>query len=126
MSRYCKHGIDPMHCAADECQPPAKGKAQGPLGAAACSACGGCGMIPGTGPNDDVMNTPCPECNPWAKSAHDEAWEKHFVMPIAKEMKKRGVAYLVIAIRADGKAAFVLDTEIPPNTQSVATASTKL
>ena len=37
MSRYCKHGIDPMHCAADECQPPAKGKAQGPLGAAACS-----------------------------------------------------------------------------------------
>jgi hypothetical protein len=38
MSRYCKHGIDPMHCAADECQPPAKGKAQGPLGAAACWA----------------------------------------------------------------------------------------
>jgi hypothetical protein len=36
-------------------------------------------------------------------------------MPIAKEMKKRGVAYLVIDIRADGKAAFVLDTEIPPN-----------
>jgi ssDNA-binding Zn-finger/Zn-ribbon topoisomerase 1 len=88
------------------------------LDAAPCSACGGCGMIPGTGPNDDVMNTPCPECNPWAKSAHDEAWEKHFVMPIAKEMKKRGVAYLVIAIRADGKAAFVLDTEITPNTDS--------
>jgi hypothetical protein len=37
MSRYCKHGIDPMHCAADECQLPAKSKAQGPLDAAACS-----------------------------------------------------------------------------------------
>jgi hypothetical protein len=32
-----------------------------------CSACGGCGMLPGKGPNDDVMNTPCAECNPWAK-----------------------------------------------------------
>lgn len=32
-----------------------------------CSACGGGGMLPGKGPNDDVMNTPCPECNDWAK-----------------------------------------------------------
>jgi len=23
-------------------------------------------MLPGTEPNDDVMNTPCPSCNPWA------------------------------------------------------------
>ena len=37
MSRYCKHGIDPMNCAAEECQPPAKEKAERPLGAAACS-----------------------------------------------------------------------------------------
>ena len=29
----------------------------------ACHECGGCGMIPGTKPNDDVMNTPCPKCN---------------------------------------------------------------
>ena len=28
-----------------------------------CSVCGGCFMIPGTEPNDDVMNTPCPKCN---------------------------------------------------------------
>jgi len=25
-------------------------------------------MLPGTEPNDDVMNTPCPQCNPWAKN----------------------------------------------------------
>jgi hypothetical protein len=29
-----------------------------------CDNCGGCGMLPGTEPNDDVMNTPCPKCNP--------------------------------------------------------------
>ena len=28
-----------------------------------CSVCGGCFMIPGTEPNDDVMNMPCPKCN---------------------------------------------------------------
>lgn len=37
------------------------------LDASACSACGGCGMLPGTKPDDDVMNTPCPRCNPWSK-----------------------------------------------------------
>jgi hypothetical protein len=75
-----------------------------------CSACGGCGMLPGKGPNDDVMNTPCPECNEWAR--HDQAWQKSFITPIAREMKKRGVAYLLITIRDDGKAAFVIE----PNT----------
>jgi ssDNA-binding Zn-finger/Zn-ribbon topoisomerase 1 len=79
-------------------------------GAASCSACGGCGMLPGKGPNDDVMNTPCPECNEWAK--HDIAWQKSFITPIAREMKKRGVAYLLITIRDDGKAAFVIEPNV--------------
>jgi hypothetical protein len=30
-----------------------------------CSACGGLSMIEGSRPDDDVMNTQCPECNPW-------------------------------------------------------------
>ena len=38
------------------------------------------------------------------KAAHDKAWEKGFVVPIAKEMKQRGVAYMNITIRDDGKA----------------------
>jgi hypothetical protein len=29
-----------------------------------CAICGGTGMTPGTKPDDDVMNAPCPECNP--------------------------------------------------------------
>jgi hypothetical protein len=29
-----------------------------------CPACFGLSMIPGSGPDADVMNTPCPECNP--------------------------------------------------------------
>lgn len=47
-----------------------------------CSACGGCGMIPGTKPDDDVMNTPCPQCNPWAKAKtiiHEPAMAVHNV-----------------------------------------------
>lgn len=31
-----------------------------------CSACGGLSMVPGEPPHEDVMNTPCPACNPWA------------------------------------------------------------
>jgi hypothetical protein len=38
-----------------------------PLGGAACEGCEGCGMTTGLEPNDDIMNTPCPECNPWAE-----------------------------------------------------------
>jgi hypothetical protein len=49
------------------------------------------------------------------KAAHDKAWEKNFIVPIAKEMKSRGVNYMVIILRDDGKAAYVLDTEIPEN-----------
>jgi len=45
-------------------------------------------------------------CSPLA---HDQAWQRGFVLPIAKEMKKRGVAYLVIAIRKDGKASYTLE-----------------
>lgn len=47
-----------------------------------CSACGGCGMLPGTEPDHDVMNTPCPQCNPWAKaktSRHEPAIAVHNV-----------------------------------------------
>jgi DnaJ-class molecular chaperone len=36
--------------------------------AATCAACGGCGMNPGIEPDDDIMNTPCPRCSPWAKN----------------------------------------------------------
>ena len=46
---------------------------------------------------------------------HRKAWEKNFITPIAKTMKQRGVAYMVIIIRDDGKAAYVLDTEVPEN-----------
>lgn len=41
---------------------------------------------------------------------HDEAWQKSFITPIAREMKKRGVAYLLITIRDDGKAVFVIES----------------
>ena len=82
-----------------------------------CPTCDGCGMLPGTAPDADVMNTPCPACNPWAKSAHEKAWQKNFMVPIAQTMKQKGVAYLLILIRDDGKASYVLDTEIPPNSQ---------
>ena len=43
--------------------------------------------------------------------AHDAKWKKHFITPIAKEMKKRGVGYMQIHIRADGSAKF----ELKPN-----------
>jgi hypothetical protein len=33
----------------------------------ACSACGGCTMLPGSEEDDDVMNTPCWKCNEHAK-----------------------------------------------------------
>lgn len=33
----------------------------------ACPVCHGCGMLPGREENDDVMNTPCWQCNPHAK-----------------------------------------------------------
>jgi hypothetical protein len=32
-----------------------------------CEYCGGCGMLHGKEPDDDVMNTPCPRCNPHAE-----------------------------------------------------------
>lgn len=38
-----------------------------------CPTCGGCWMLPGTGPDDDVMNTPCPDCNEWAEKTRDLA-----------------------------------------------------
>jgi len=81
--------------------------------ATTCSACGGCGMLPGTEPNDDVMNTPCPKCNAEARAAHDGAWERAFVVPIARTMKQRGIGYMVIATRDDGKAAYVLEPNTP-------------
>lgn len=31
----------------------------------ACPVCHGLSMLPGTEPNHDVMNTPCPQCNEW-------------------------------------------------------------
>jgi hypothetical protein len=42
-------------------------------------------------------------------SDHNESWKRHFIVPIAKEMKNRGVGYMAIIIRDDGKASFVLE-----------------
>jgi hypothetical protein len=42
-----------------------------------------------------------------ATAAHDKAWEQNFVVPIGKEMQRRGIAYMVIIIRDDGKVAYV-------------------
>jgi len=39
----------------------------------ACEHCGGCGMLAGKEPDDDVMNTPCPRCNPNA----EPEWIQH-------------------------------------------------
>ncbi len=44
-------------------------------------------------------------------SNHDKQWEDHFITPIARTLKKRGVRY----IRDDGKASYVLQPEIPEN-----------
>ena len=46
-------------------------------------------------------------------------WEKGMVIPLAKEMKARGIAYLLITIRDDGKAAYVLDNVIPENARAM-------
>lgn len=32
-----------------------------------CQKCHGSTMLPGIAPDDDVMNTPFPQCNEWAK-----------------------------------------------------------
>ena len=53
-----------------------------------------------------------------SRSAHNKAWEKNFVVPIGREMKKRGIAYMVMILRDDGKLAYVLAKEIPPNVKS--------
>jgi len=39
----------------------------------------------------------------------DPRWAKNFVAPIARVMKEKGIAYLLITIRDDGKAAYVLE-----------------
>ena len=38
-------------------------------GAEPCDECGGCFMVPDDSPNGDVMNTPCPKCNPQRPAA---------------------------------------------------------
>lgn len=80
-------------------------------------------MIPSDDPDGDVMNTPCPECNEHSKSydkaKHDAAWKKNFVLPLGREMKKRGIAYMVLILRDDGKLAYMLDTEIPGENDQV-------
>lgn len=53
----------------------------------------------------------CPNCQV------DAAWEKNFVKLIGREMKKRGIAYMVMILREDGKLAYVLDKEIPENAE---------
>lgn len=44
-----------------------------------------------------------------ALAKHDRAWQKNFIQPIAQEMVKRKVGYLLITIRDDGKASYVLE-----------------
>jgi hypothetical protein len=54
------------------------------------------------------------DCSPsYDKAAHDKAWEKNFVLPLGREMKKRGIRYMVMILRDDGKLAYTLDTKIP-------------
>lgn len=60
------------------------------------------------------------------KAKHDAAWEKNFVLPLGREMKKRGIRYMVMILRDDGKLAYTLDTEIPgENEQGHARAQTE-
>jgi hypothetical protein len=47
-----------------------------------CEYCGGCGMIAGKEPDDDVMNTPCPRCNPHAEPEWIE-WNGSPCCPVA-------------------------------------------
>lgn len=54
-----------------------------------------------------------------SKDVNDKkAWEAAFIKPIAKVMKDRGIGYLLITLRDDGKAAYVmepLEEECPHN-----------
>ena len=76
----------------------------------------------GTTISEDIA-TLCPLCASKPDSLRREeidefaAWEKNFVKPIGREMKKRGIAYMVMILREDGKLAYVLDKEIPENTE---------
>jgi hypothetical protein len=40
-----------------------------------------------------------------------EEWEAAFIKPIARIMKERGIRELVITIRDDGKAVYVMEPE---------------
>jgi hypothetical protein len=55
-----------------------------------------------------------------SKDVNDKkAWEAAFIKPIAKVMKDRGIGYLLITLRNDGKAAYVMEPmeeECPHNT----------
>lgn len=50
----------------------------------------------------------------------DPRWGENFIKPIAKTMKTKGIAYMVIMIRDDGKAAFVLEPNLPENAKDQA------
>jgi len=46
-----------------------------------------------------------------SKDVNDKpAWESAFIKPIAKVMKDRGIGYLLITLRDDGKAAYVMES----------------
>ena len=49
----------------------------------------------------------------------DPRWGKNFVAPIARVMKEKGIAYLLITIRDDGKAAYVLEPAEPDEPDEV-------
>lgn len=56
-----------------------------------------------------ALPQPCsPATAAKTKAAHDKAWEQNFVVPIAKEMQRRGISYMVI-ICEDGKVSYVLE-----------------
>jgi hypothetical protein len=75
-----------------------------------CSVCGGCFMIPGTEPNDDVMNTPCPKCNGHSEDTakamsnlirqRDEAREQRDNLAKALEKVSRSWNYVEVAQQA--------------------------
>ena len=42
---------------------------------------------------------------------HDAAWVKHFVKPVARFMRERGISEVRIKIGKDGKASYLLEPD---------------
>lgn len=71
-----------------------------------------------TAPSERTAECPSDAPVGSGSSAHDKAWEKNFVVPIARTMKERGIGYMVICLQENGKAAYVLEST-PPDSELV-------